>query len=271
LEHHCRHADWTIVIAPEFDGLLESRLRLVANTGGRLLGPSPQLAALASDKQRTAEHLAASGVPVPFGRSVDANDLLDTAEEIGFPAVIKPLDGAGSLNVRLVRDRATAARLQAAYRDRGIFDARVRVERYYPGTAASVAVLCGPAGLFPLPPCSQRLIDDGQFRYLGGCCPLDAALAHRAEALAFRAVESLADPLGYLGVDLVLGRGRDDVVIEINPRLTTSYVGLRAVAASNLAEAMLTIADGQSPTLSFRNRCVEYDSDGTVRFAAAIE
>ena len=32
-----------------------------------------------------------------------------------------------------------------------------------------------------------------------------------------------------------------DRVIEINPRLTTSYVGLRALARFNLAEALLAV------------------------------
>ena len=57
-------ADWTVLIAPEFDGLLEAKARIVESAGGRLLGPSQQLIALAADKQRTAEHLATAGVPV---------------------------------------------------------------------------------------------------------------------------------------------------------------------------------------------------------------
>ena len=55
--------------------------------------------------------------------------------------------------------------------------------------------------------------------------------------------------VGYVGVDLVLGRepdGSEDVVIEINPRLTTSYVGLRAAARTNLAEAMWQVAQGET-------------------------
>ena len=78
------------------------------------------------------------------------------------------------------------------------------------------------------------------------------------------------DPVGYLGVDLVLGEaadGSDDVVIEINPRLTTSYVGLRALARENLAAAMLDVASGRTPRLSFADRQLEFDSDGTIRWA----
>ena len=39
--------------------------------------------------------------------------------------------------------------------------------------------------------------------------------------------------------------GSRDFAIEVNPRLTTSYVGLRALAEFNLADAMLKVAAGE--------------------------
>jgi len=98
--------------------------------------------------------------------------------------------------------------------------------------------------------------------------PLAPHLAERAVRLGRRAVAALPEPAGYLGVDVVLGTacdGRSDVVVEVNPRLTTSYVGLRAAAAVNLAAAMLDAAQGRVPRLSFRPVAVEFDPDGTVR------
>jgi hypothetical protein len=250
------------VIAPEFDGLLEARAHIVKTAGGRLLGPSPRLIALAADKQRMAEHLATAQVPAAFGEVVDAGNLLAAAAAIGYPTVLKPRDGAGSKDVRLIADRTAAEQIHEHH-----FENR-RLERFYPGIAASVAMLCGPNGFFPFPACRQRLSNDGRFHYLGGSCPLEPALARRAASIAIRAVRSLADPLGYLGVDLVLGadpNGKDDVVIEINPRLTTSYVGLRAIANGNLAAAMMAIAEGGAPNLSFDGSAVDFDADGTVR------
>ncbi|HEV3003063.1 MAG TPA: ATP-grasp domain-containing protein, partial [Pirellulales bacterium] len=70
---------------------------------------------------------------------------------------------------------------------------------------------------------------------------------------------------GYLGVDLVLGGpddGSDDVVIEINPRLTTSYIGLRAACRENLAAAMLALAVRQPYNLTFRDQRIEFSADG---------
>jgi len=47
--------------------------------------------------------------------------------------------------------------------------------------------------------------------------------------------------------------------------LTTSYVGLRAIANGNLAAAMMAIAEGGAPNLSFDGSAVDFDADGTVR------
>jgi predicted ATP-grasp superfamily ATP-dependent carboligase len=136
--------------------------------------------------------------------------------------------------------------------------------------AASVALLCGKGARAPLAPCAQRLSDDGRFRYLGGKLPLAGGLAARATTLATRALDAMPVAVGYVGVDLVLGRdphGSEDVVIEINPRLTTSYVGLRAAADVNLAQAMVAIAAGDSRPITFQSRPLEFDCEGNVSFA----
>lgn len=244
--------DWTLLIAPEFDGLLLERCELVSRTG-RLLSPSPELVALASDKQLAAEHLAAAGVPMPRGIALQPG--LPLPEDFPYPAVLKPRDGAGSQDVRLVHSSLDAPDAKAAS----------RLESFCPGMAASVSFLCGPGRQVPLIPCRQRLTDDGNFTYLGGSLPLAPELAQRATALATRAVATLPAPLGYLGVDLVLGHdpnGEQDVVIEVNPRLTTSYVGLRALAETNLAAAMLDVAQAREVRLCFRPGLVQFASDG---------
>jgi hypothetical protein len=148
----------------------------------------------------------------------------------------------------------------------------MRLEEFCPGSAVSVACLAGPREVVALAPCRQRLSNDGRLAYLGGALPLDASLARRAARLAVRAIEALDRPLGYLGVDLALGDdrlGAGDVVIEINPRLTTSYVGLRALARENLAAATLAVAEGRQVVLSWHDGPIQFDATGQVRREAA--
>lgn len=256
------NCDWTLLIAPEFDGILLSLALEVAAVGGRLLGPDAAVIELATDKQALTERLLACGVAAPIGRRIRPGESLPA--DFPYPAVLKPNDGAGSIGVRRVSgplDRIEFTSLELRGRP-------LRLEAFQPGLAASVAVLCGPRQRCVLPACYQRLSDDGRFEYLGGRVPIEPPLARRAELLAAAAVECLPQPRGYLGVDLVLGDAADgsgDVVIEVNPRLTTSYVGLRRLVEKNLAAAMLDLAAGRNVDLSFRRVTVEFDADGEVR------
>jgi tyramine---L-glutamate ligase len=257
-ERLCAEADGTIIVAPEFDGILRKAAQAAVAAGGRLSSPSPEFVRIAGDKHRTCEMLAAAGVPVPTGIMLQGDEPLPA--DFTYPAVLKPFDGAGSQDTYLVNGPHDAPPAYAWPR---------RLEQYMPGLAASAAALCGPAGRMSLAPCKQRISDDSRLRYLGGELPLAAGLAERATKLAERALDALPPAAGYVGVDLVLGRepdGRADYVIEINPRFTTSYVGLRAAADTNLAYAMLQIAAGQLRPISFLDRPIEFDPAGNVSF-----
>ena len=142
---------------------------------------------------------------------------------------------------------------------------RLMCQQVVPGRAASVAFLVGPSQTVPLLPTFQHLSDDGRFRYLGGELPIPPALAERSVTLGRRAVGCVPGLRGYVGVDLVLGDAADgsqDYAIEINPRLTTSYVGLRALAETNLAGAMLDVCAGRPVEVRWKPGRVMFTPDG---------
>lgn len=255
-------ADWTIVIAPEFNHLLAERCGWVREAGGRLLGAGDATVRLAADKQATCEHLAADGLSVPNGIAVAAGSSLPAA--FNYPAVLKPRDGAGSTDTFLIVTAAEAAAFGPVEFDSVAFDARL--EEFCAGVPVSVSVLCGPGRREPLLPSRQHLDDGGRFAYQGGSFPLKGNLVERAQRLALAAIDTLPDPLGYIGVDMILSsEPADDVVLEVNPRLTTSYIGLRSLATTNLAGAILDIAAGEAVNVTFDSRELEFDADGTVR------
>ena len=258
-------ADATLLIAPEIGGTLLDRCRRVEGLGGKLLSPDARFVAIAADKQITVERLHGCGVPVPLGMRLECE--ADAVPPSLFPAVVKPCDGAGSWHVSRVDDAAALRRQLACPTLRqALADGNLRLERFVPGMAASVAVLCGRGEQFPLEPCEQILA--GGFEYRGGRLPLAEPVAIRARKLALQAIQALPPTCGYVGVDLILGSeadGSGDFVIEVNPRLTTSYVGLRVACRQNLASAMLAAALGRPAAVSFGKQPVEFSSDGKVR------
>ena len=72
-------------------------------------------------------------------------------------------------------------------------------------------------------------------------------------SLAVRSIETLnkttqSKARGWVGVDMILGScndGHDDRVLEINPRLTTSFVGLSRAQERGLTRLLLDHAKGR--------------------------
>jgi predicted ATP-grasp superfamily ATP-dependent carboligase len=253
-------ADFTLVIAPEFDDILRMRALWVEEAGGCLLGSSTSSVLLAGDKWSLGERLQGDGIKTPKCWPIHDQESL---VEVSYPVVWKPRFGAGSQATFLLRRPGDWDRYRADALAEG-YSGETLLQRFVPGLAVSVAFLIGPRQTVPLLPALQLLSHDGRFRYLGGTSPLPDKLAERAIDLAARAANSVPGLLGYVGVDLVLGE-TDDWVIEINPRLTTSYVGLRALAKTNLAEAMLRIVGGMEVVqLSWREARVRFDTNGHV-------
>lgn len=258
LEELASDSDAVLVVAPEIDGVLTRTVARLERLRARLISPGARLVAVAADKQKTAEALAEASVPVAEGRVLEPGAALPL--DFSYPAVLKPLDGAGSQDLYVV---ATAAERPPAYAWPR------RLERFIPGVAASVAAIgvAGGGGLVTLPPCRQRLSTDGRLAYLGGSTPLAPPLAERATHLARRALAALPPLVGWAGVDLVLGDDPDgtlDVVIEVNPRLTTSYVGLRRLVRGGLVAPMIAAARGETPRLAIDERPLAFDADGAV-------
>jgi len=250
-------ADLTLVIAPECGGRLESLCQRVLSVGGRLLGPTPDAVRLTADKLELSRHWVTHRVPTPEARPLDdegersgvSRPMLSTSGGLrrsARPVVVKPRDGAGSQATRLGHLAAEP------------WSGPLIVQEYVEGFPASVACLVGPSGIFPLTPCEQRLSTDGRFQYHGGRLPIPDELATRATNVAVRAVECVPGLVGYVGVDVVLGHDGRDWVIEINPRITTSYIGLRQLAEGNLFAKMLAAVRGETPILRWKAVTVEF-------------
>ena len=247
-------ATFALIIAPESQGILEERCRWALESGTTLLGPSLEAIHLTSDKLALAKHFHHHGVPHPktWPLGSEPQDL--------FPMVWKSRDGAGSQNSVVIKSANDSAAASASERKAMI------AQEYIDGIAASVAFLIGSESRVALLPCRQNLSDDGSLRYLGGSLPLPADLSKRASTLAERAIAVVPGLFGYVGVDVVLANDPSkDCVIEINPRLTTSYVGLRRSARFNIAEELLRVVTGEpGPELAWWHTQVEFLSDGRI-------
>jgi predicted ATP-grasp superfamily ATP-dependent carboligase len=253
-------ADYTILIAPETEGILAARSRIVASAGGRGLGSTAEAVVMTGNKLRLGGHLARCGIATPPCRQVTPR--LGLPLEFPYPAVLKPLDGAGSQDTCLVR--AADACPEAA------LDLPVALlQPFVPGLAHSASFLVGREGRAWLIAAGRQhiAIRDDRFVYRGGTVPV---VPHGVAEGPRRAVESVPGLCGYVGVDYIWdGRTGQATVLEINPRPTTSYVGLaRWLPPGTLAQAWLDVVSEKAPLAGNDSLFPDADLRRTVTFAA---
>ncbi len=154
--------------------------------------------------------------------------------------VIKPVDGAGAVATFVLgADRPSLPR--AGRRSPAL------IQPYRPGPALSASFLVGRDGRAHLIAVGRQEIAieaGGRVTYAGGELPVPTAEVDLAPVR--RAVESVPGLRGFVGVDFIAVEPTGLVeVIEINPRVTTSIVGLVRLAPpgddrSRLARAVPT-------------------------------
>lgn len=254
-------ADAVWLIAPETARRLERLASRVERHGKTLLGPSVSAIRVASDKTMLPRRLARHGIRHPATRVLRPGvDPLAAAREIGFPVIIKPGRGAGCQGVRLAR---SARELRDALAYPPEHGSPVLLQRFVKGAAASVSLVADGRRAVPLTLNAQHVRAVRRVSYSGGHTPLEHALAGQAIQAARRACEALPGLRGYIGVDLVL-TGRHAVVIEVNPRLTTAYLGVRAAVEENVADLALAACTGVLPAPPRVRRRVRFSAGGRI-------
>jgi predicted ATP-grasp superfamily ATP-dependent carboligase len=225
------------IIAPESDGLLLALHDAVGDA--RWIGCSAAAIRTATSKSATCAALAAAGIATP---------LLYARNRRGA-WIVKPDDGAGTLQTRRHADRAAA---QADLEARRRAGQRAVAEPFVEGVALSVSMIVGPDLARPLAVNRQRLALDAQgWLHDLGVQPAAIAGADRRvpalHALAARVAAAIPGLRGYVGVDVVWNERDGPVVIEVNPRVTCAYVGLSALLRRNVADEILALHAGARP------------------------
>ncbi len=223
-----------LLIAPEGGRVLECVTRDLAAAGVHVLGSAPGAVARAADKWQLYGLLHAAGLPVPATRLVAPPKVLAVAQEIAYPVIVKPRSGAGCERVCLVQDAAEWTRaLHVCEPSRE----DLLVQEYVAGTAASVSLLVADGAASVLGMNEQRMHFGIPCEYTGGVAGIAHERREEAFSLARQAVSLLPGLRGYVGVDMVVSDSGCQL-IEVNPRLTTSYIGLREALSIDLGEAL---------------------------------
>jgi len=235
--------DMGLVIAPDH---LLSKYTFLLEQATHNLGCGFMTIALCANKVQTKKILIENGIAVP-------------AENPPGKRVIKPVKGCGSCGVRIADGTPGEGEFAEAFIDGAHYSVSLVINRvigdacaYYSGN---------PPVILAVNRQDIRIDDHGVFSYHGGETPVHPAREEEIIAVAVKAA-TLLGCQGYCGVDVVVS---DKVfVVDVNPRITTSLVGIAACMQEEIAEILVTASKGQGPKEVHLSGGVRFDTHGTV-------
>lgn len=243
-------ADAVYVIAPESGQVLEKLVKNIEASGGTSLNCEADAIRQVSNKMTAYETMKKRGLKVPETVLLDIHEKIENikrlTKELGYPLVFKPLDGVscGGLSLVIDDDNIAGAVKKVA---RESMSKQFIAQKAIRGKAASAYIISTGDKAVAVT-LNRQLVTlaspDEESGYYGGAVPFDHSLENEALRAAERAVEAVSGLKGYVGVDIIL-TNEEPVVLEVNPRLTTSYVGLRRVVNFNPAEAIVDAVIGR--------------------------
>lgn len=225
-------------IAPETGGCLADLCQIIEVQGKRLLTTSSQGVRLNTSKLETLQRLALKGVPIVPTRPLES---LDPAPAWDYPWVFKIDDGVGCEDTIIIHGTSEWRGFQAK-KDPRRWLAQPLVE----GAALSLS------GLFfqgegRLLTCNQQIIRQNRdgFSLRGITVHAEPDSEGVFKALMSRVAQTFPALWGFAGIDLIFGP-EGPKVLEINPRLTSAYPGIRPATGMNPAALVLELAQNHA-------------------------
>lgn len=241
-EHH-HHVDAVWPIAPETNGCLETICREIEAEGKTLLSTSSEGVALMGRKLETLRVLEHAGVPVVASAWLEN---IGDWQTFAYPLIFKRNDGAGCEDTIIIQNTAEKDAFLKTHTLQN-WIAQPLVE----GDALSLSGLfCKGRG--QLLSCNrQQMVRDHQGFYLSGIT-VNAIqdVTGLFRSLLSQVASALPALWGFAGIDFVLDH-TGPKVLEVNPRLTSAYAGIRAATGLNPAAMVLDLAKSSTlPSLT---------------------
>ena len=239
-----KSVDAVYIIAPESNQILQRLVECVEAAGGVSLNCATIAIEKVFNKHTLYNELKRIGIRVPDTLMIDSCEevkkIKQIVSELGFPLIFKPLDGVGCQGLSIVKNEHQIKSALAKLMEESL-GKYFLAQKFINGTASSVSLISTGKKASPLT-LNEQLVTlsspNSNSAYTGGTVPLHHPLLEEALETAQKTVELFKGLRGYVGVDMVLTND-EPAVIDVNPRLTTSYIGLRKVVNFNVAQAIV--------------------------------
>lgn len=238
-------------IAPEMDSALQKLSLLAENKQKRLLNSSSDAIKICSDKLITLQVLKNNGVLV-----VETMPLDLFSQEILEAWVIKPKDGVGCINSYLLASKNEFIERVKRIKDK----ANYVIQPYIEGDSLSLSCLFKD-GQGWLLCCNRQQVSIKQSQFELHACEVNIPVVNLDvyQQLVNKIADSITGLWGYVGIDIIHPADESPIILEINPRLTTSFVGIHRALGFNVAKAVIDMMDATPVINKVQNNQVTVD------------
>ena len=204
--------------------------QLAHSLGLRFLNPAT--ARMTRDKAEVRAALARHGVRQPaFACAQSAEEVRRAVAEIGFPVVIKPADGYGSQDVRVLFAPDDLADLLAAHDARHPTDyglgvranGRMVVERYVQGAMIGCDVFSAGGQRAVLGINDKLMFPPPSFAIRGSCFPSVRHDTAAIGAYAAQVLDAIGFDVGAAHIEMIVAAD-GPYLVEVNPRLVSAQI-----------------------------------------------
>jgi glutathione synthase/RimK-type ligase-like ATP-grasp enzyme len=219
-----QHFDW-IVVADDalFRGLIESGEREALHGWFPVDPARNDILAFVTSKHEFALRAAEFGIPVPESRLFTGiSECVEHASTLGYPIIAKGPHGFSGSEVSVATSeselRSAGEKMLGRY-------GKVLLQRFVSGASASAAVLYERGRAIAY----KAYFTECQYPSEHSAATVHRPLRHASIEPIVRAIGTATGFHGMAGIDFVLETGTDRLfAIEINPRPTSAFSGLRA-------------------------------------------
>jgi len=234
-------ADMVLPIAPETEGVLTEIQQQVLNSQTRLLASHPVATQITSDKYLCHQQLIAHGIHSPTTIKACEWPLKHFHSPSGF--IIKPIDGAGCIDTFFIADSPSLEAWLESH-DSGLD--KMIIQAYIDGEPMSISLLADSNDSLILAINRQKIqFNNTQLTFVGsivnGVDEADLSVTQAAEIVA-KVHQAIVGLWGFIGIDIIV-QNNTLFVLDINPRLTSSYSGLRQSLNHNPAQLLFTMME----------------------------
>lgn len=218
-----------------------------------------------TDKHLMRQCFAEYGDPSPKSILVD-DALLEHAEDLELPVIVKPTDRSGSRGINYVEDAAELEDAIAHAREAGFSDA-VLVEEYAQGQEYSVECISWNGKHTLLAITEKFTTGAPQYIETGHLEParVDAKTAAQIKDVVFKALDHLEAAYGASHSELKVDEDGTIKIIEIGTRMGGDCIGSNLVELStgyDFVNAVINVSLGEEPAA--------FDAESAARRAAAV-